>query len=174
MKTPTDDQMLTQAYQSLSAELSRYARSKLHPSTMCDDLVQTTFMKAWQYLQAGGRINAMRPFLCSVLNHLIIDEYRKKKTISLDLLAEEGLEFAAATSENIPDIIDGKMLVVLIEKLPEKYRRVITMRYAKDLSFKEMSVVTHQSQNTISVQVCRGLAKLKVLSLATRQPVATI
>jgi len=37
------------------------------------------------------------------------------------------------------------------------------MRYTKDMSLKEMSVATHQSQNTMSVQIHRGLIKLKTL-----------
>ena len=105
----------------------------------------------------------MRAFLYHALNGLIIDEYRKKKAVSLDLLAESGLELEAVNSENIYNIIDGKALLFLIQKLPEKYRDAIDMRYAKDLSLNEMSIITHQSQNTMSVRVHRGLIKLKQL-----------
>lgn len=70
------------------------------------------------------------------------------------------------SSENIFNLIDGKALALLIAKLPEKYRTVITMRYTDELSLKEMSLLTHQSQNTMSMQVHRGLAKLRILSLA--------
>lgn len=120
-------------------------------------------MKTWLYLQNKGQIDLMRAFLYHALNGLIIDEYRKKKAVSLDLLAESGLELEAVNSENIYNIIDGKALLFLIQKLPEKYRDAIDMRYAKDLSLKEMSIIAHQSQNTMSVQVHRGLIKLKQL-----------
>ncbi len=113
----------------------------------------------------GGKIDLMRAFLYHVMNRLIIDEYRKHKTVSLDLLTENGLELEAVNSENIFNVVDGKALMLLIKKLPEKYRSVITMRFQEDLSFKEMSAVTHQSQNTMSVQVHRGLDKLKSLCL---------
>jgi RNA polymerase sigma-70 factor (ECF subfamily) len=130
---------------------------------LSDDLVQITFMKTWAYLQKKGKIDLMRAFLYHVLNRLIIDEYRKKKPVSLDLLAEDGVEFAAINSENIFNVIDGKALAVLITKLPPKYRAVINMRYTEDLSLNEMSQRTKESQNTMSVQVHRGLAKLRVL-----------
>jgi DNA-directed RNA polymerase specialized sigma24 family protein len=37
------------------------------------------------------------------------------------------------------------------------------MRYVQDLSLKEMSLLTGQTENTVAVQAHRGLAKLRVL-----------
>ena len=163
MKKTTNHEVLTDAHRDFSRGLIRYANLKVSGSALSEDLVQTTFMKTWLYLQNKGQIDLMRAFLYHALNGLIIDEYRKKKAVSLDLLAESGLELEAVNSENIYNIIDGKALLFLIQKLPEKYRDAIDMRYAKDLSLKEMSIITHQSQNTMSVQVHRGLIKLKQL-----------
>jgi RNA polymerase sigma-70 factor (ECF subfamily) len=109
----------------------------------------------------------MRAFLYHALNGLIIDEYRKQKPISLDALTEGGLELEAINSENIFNIIDGKALTLLIKKLPEKYRSVITMRFVEELTLKEISAIAHQSQNTTSAQVHRSLFKLKMLYATT-------
>jgi RNA polymerase sigma-70 factor (ECF subfamily) len=163
MTTASNNRVLTKAYRDFSRGLTRFANIKVHDKALSDDLVQETFIKTWRYLQGTGKIDLMRAFLYHVLDRLIIDEYRKKKVLSLDLLIENGFELRAVDPENIFDLIDGKTLTVLINKLPLKYRSVITMRYTKDLSLKEMSAVTHQSQNTMSVQVHRGLIKLKTL-----------
>ena len=164
MTKESNNQVLTDAHRDFSRGLSRYSHLKIHDFATGDDLVQITFMKTWQYLQRGGRIDLMRAFLYHVLEQLIIDEYRKKKTVSLDLLAEEGLELEAVNSENIFNVIDGRALILLIQKLPDRYRSAITMRYTQELSLKEMSVMTHKSQNTMSVRVRRGLTKLRLLS----------
>jgi len=37
------------------------------------------------------------------------------------------------------------------------------MRYVKDLSLKEISLITGQSTNATAVQIHRGLEKLKLL-----------
>lgn len=37
------------------------------------------------------------------------------------------------------------------------------MRYAQDLSLKEIALITGQSRNTVAVQAHRGLIKLKIL-----------
>ncbi len=165
MEKESNNLILTNAHRDFSRGLSRYANLKVHDAALGDDLVQATFMKTWLYLQKSGKIDLMRAFLYHVLNDLIVDEYRKKKTVSLDFFAEDGFESEAINSENIFNLIDGKILAALIEKLPEKYSSVIAMRHTKDLSLKEISVITHQSQNTVSVQVHRGLVKLRVLSL---------
>ena len=169
MTKESNHQVLTNAHHDFARGLSKYTHLKIHDFATGDDLVQITFMKTWEYIQRGGQVHLMRAFLYHVLNRLIVDEYRKKKTVSLDLLAEEGLELEAINSENIFNIIDGKALVSFIQKLPDKYRDAITMRYTQELSLKEMSVITHESQNTMSVQVHRGLAKLKLLSLTHRR-----
>ena len=164
MTKESNNQALTNAHRDFSRGLSRYSHLKIHDFATGDDLVQTTFMKTWQYLQGGVQIDLMRAFLYHVLNRLIIDEYRKKKTVSLDLLTEDGLELEAINSEDIFNVIDGRALVSLIQKLPDKYRVAITMRYTQELSLKEMSAITRKSQNTVSMQVHRGLTKLRSLS----------
>lgn len=128
-----------------------------------DDLVQTTFLKTLLYLQKGGKIDIMRAFLNRVLNDLIVDEYRKRKTVSLDTLLENGFEPGINYTEQLIDIIDGKKVILLIDQLPKKYQTVVKMRYVQGLSLKEISVLTKQTQNTIAVQSYRGLQKLKVL-----------
>jgi len=39
----------------------------------------------------GGVVTNMRSFLFTTAHNLVIDEYRKKKTVSLDALRDEGL-----------------------------------------------------------------------------------
>ncbi len=167
MTNASNNRILTKAHRDSSRGLSRFAKLKVNDATLSDDLVQETFMKTWKYLQNTGKIDLMRAFLYHVLNRLIIDEYRKKKAVSFDLLAENGFEIEAVNSENILNIIDGKALVLLVKQLPEKYSSVIIMRYTKDMSLAEISAVTRSSQNTTSVQLHRGLIKLRTLYVAS-------
>jgi RNA polymerase sigma factor (sigma-70 family) len=106
----------------------------------------------------------MKAFLYHVLNGLVIDEYRKHKAISLDTLIEEkGFEPSIDDSDKLLNILDGKTALLLIERLPEKYKKAMHMRYIQLLSLKEMSLITGETKNTIAVQIHRGLEKLKLL-----------
>jgi RNA polymerase sigma-70 factor (ECF subfamily) len=111
----------------------------------------------------GGKIDTMKAFLYHVLNNLIVDDYRKRKTISLDALMEKGIEPSIVRTAQPFDILDGKTALLLIQRLPQRYQRVIRMRYVQDLSLQEISLITGQSKNAIAVQIHRGLEKLKLL-----------
>ena len=105
----------------------------------------------------------MKAFLYHILNNLIVDEYRKHKATSLDVLLEKGYEPSTGRSGHLSDVFDGKAALLLIQYLPVKYQKVMRMRYAQDLSLTEISLLTGQSKNTVAVQAHRGLEKLKVL-----------
>ncbi|MEK7585235.1 MAG: sigma-70 family RNA polymerase sigma factor [Patescibacteria group bacterium] len=157
--------ILTIAHFDFKRGLNSHAFFKIQDRAISEDLVQSTFMKTWRYLVRGGKINLMKAFLYHVLNDLIVDEYRKKKNkmISLNILSEKGFEPSNDDSENLFNILDGRAALLLIRYLPEKYQRVMRMRYVQLLSLREISLITGQSKNTVAVQAHRGISKLRLL-----------
>ncbi len=155
--------VLSDAHFDFQKGLNARAFFKISDHEMGQDLVQETFLKTWKHLVSGGKIHMMKAFLYHILNHLIIDEYRKRKTSSLDDLLEKGFEVGTDDTEHLFNTLDGKILILLIKSLPEKYREVIHMRFIKDLSLKEISLITGKTKNSVAVQIHRGLIQLKLL-----------
>lgn len=155
--------LITKAHHDFDKGLNARAFFKLNNRTISGDLVQDTFIKTWSYLVKGGKIDMMRAFLYHILNNLIIDQYRKHKTTSLDVLLEKGFEPSVDIKENMFNVLDGKAAILLISRLPEKYHKIMRMRYSQDLSLEEISLLTGQTKNSIAVQLHRGLEKLKEL-----------
>lgn len=159
-------EVLTTAHRDYGKGLRLHAFFKVRDRATSEDLVQDTFIKTWGYLVRGGEVVVMKAFLYHILNNLIVDEYRKHKTVSLDILLEKGMEPKmpdSGRSQHLFDVLDGKAALFLIQRLPIKYQKVVRMRYLQDLSLEEMSLLTGQSKNAIAVQIHRGLEKLKVL-----------
>ena len=154
---------MTLAYNDHEKGLNRHSFFKLHNQQLGEDLVQDTYMKTLNYLIKGGKIDIMKAFLYHILNCLIIDEYRKRKTLSLDNLLENGFTVSTGKDEQMIDFLDGKAALILIARLPIKYQKIMRMKYVQDLSLEEMALVTGQTRNSIAVQAYRGLEKLKVL-----------
>jgi len=156
---------LTLAHTDYNKALNAYAFYKVSDHALGQDLVQDTFVKTWSYLVKNGKIDGMRAFLYHVLNNLIVDEYRKKKykNTSLEVLMEKGFSPATGDTGRLFDVLDGEKAVLFIKYLPEMYQQVMQMRYVQDLSLKEMSVLTGQSENTLSVRIHRGVQKLRLL-----------
>lgn len=154
---------MTLAYNDHQSGLCKHSFFKVNNRQLSEDLVQDTFMKTLSYLSKGGKIGTMKAFLYHALNCLIIDEYRKRKTTSLDALLENGFSLGGDDSERLVDALDGKSAFLLIARLPEKYQKVMRMRFTQNLSLTEMSLVTGKTKNAMAVQVHRGLEKLKLL-----------
>lgn len=156
-------EVLSMAHNDYERGMKTHAFFKVHDHEKGEDLVQDTFMKTWMYLVKGGEISTMKAFLYHILNHLIVDEYRKHKALSLDMLLEKGFEQGDGDHKRIFDIMDGKTAVILIRRLPRTYQKVMRLRYVQGLSINEIALITGQSKNTIAVQAHRGLEKLKML-----------
>lgn len=155
--------ILTVAHNDYERGLNMHAFFKVRDHEVSQDLVQDTFMKTWVYLVKGGRVDIMKAFLYHILNDLVVDEYRKHKTISLDVLIEAGFEPSVGHTSRLFNVLDGKAAILLIGKLPPKYQKIMHMRYVQDLTLTEMALITGQTKNATAVQVHRGLEKLKLL-----------
>ena len=154
---------MTDACTDYRKNLNKFAFYKTHNQALSDDLVQATFLKALLYLQKGGNIETMRVFLNHIMRDLIIDEYRKRKTTSLDTLQEVGFDPGFDDAEKTMDVFDGKSIIQLMDDLPKKYRLVMQMKYLQDLSLSEIADLSGQTKNTTAVQLYRGLRKLQAL-----------
>lgn len=105
----------------------------------------------------------MKAFLFTTAHNLIIDEYRKKKAISLDSLRDEGFDVHSDTDNIVEDRIDGERAIGLLATIPKMYRDVIYLQYVEGLSVKEIAQVIGESENNVSVRIHRGLAKLRTI-----------
>lgn len=156
------------AFEDYSDALFRHASIRISDRERAIDVVHDTFTKVWSYVRAGHQIDSYRSFLYKVLNNLIIDEYRKRKELSLDaLLSEEGVdegsfpELSESTVEALAATIDGQKAFALLGELPDEYREVIIMRFVDGLGPREISDLIEESENVVSVRIHRGLKLLR-------------
>ena len=154
---------LTTAYRDHNKSLNARAFFKTGSRVTGEDVVQETFMKTWTYLVKGGKIETMKAFLYHILNNLIVDEYRKRKTTSLDVMMEKGFDTSDENAERLVHTLDGKAALLLIQHLPQKYKEVMRMKYIQLMSLKEMALITGRPKNALAVQVHRGMKKLRLL-----------
>lgn len=167
--TKKEEEFLS-AYDAYADAIFRHCFFRLSDREKALDMMQETFMRAWDFIRGGRKVTSWKSFLYKIANNLIIDEYRRKKATSLDaLLEQEGVsegDFEALVDndlERIIDALDGERLIGLFKDLPGRYREALTLCFVDGLSPKEMAVVLGETENTISVRVHRGLARLRAL-----------
>lgn len=154
-------QILTNAYEKYGDAIFRYCFFRISDREKALDFVSETFIRMWQYLLNGNEIVNTKTFLYTCARHIIIDEYRKKKTISLDYMNELGIELSVKIDESVYSDYDINHVMKCVQDLPENYSSILTMRYVDDLSIKEIAKVTDETENVISVRIHRGLHKLR-------------
>lgn len=163
-------QAFEEAYNRYSDELFRHSSMRLSNPDRALELTQECFLKTWEYIKKGNEIDEFRPFLYRTLRNLIIDEYRRKKSRSLESMLEgtEETDIEALmpadesnTLEAAIDRFEGKRAIAALENLPDMYKEVLILRYVESLSPKEIAEYVGESENAVSVRIHRGLKKLK-------------
>lgn len=151
------------AYDAYADALFRHCYFRVYDRERAKDLVQEAFSRTWSYLAEGKKIKNLRAFLYRVANNLVIDEARKKKSLSLDILMEEGFSPEDESSPNIEQRMFGKEIIQLVGSLEETHRTIIIMRFIDELSPKEIASILEVSENVVSVRIHRGMKKLRTL-----------
>lgn len=154
-------EQFVKAYEELSDAIFRHCYFRIGDREKAKDLMQETFTRSWQYIVEGQPVNNLKSFLYRVAGNLIIDEYRKKRELSLDSLQTDGFEPSFDERDKTEAGIDARLVISVINQLDEKYREAVLMRYIDELSPKEIAEITGDSENNVSVRIHRGLKQLK-------------
>jgi RNA polymerase sigma-70 factor (ECF subfamily) len=163
------EKVFMESYEEFSDAIFRYTLFQTSNKETALDITQDTFIKTWQYLQKGAEVENIRAFLYRVAKNLIIDHRRKKKSSSLDQILEAGVDFTdqpevmKEKEEEFEKEKDKKKVLKTIDKIDEKYKEILLMRYVDEMSIKEIGEILDKSQNHVSVMIHRGVEKLKKL-----------
>ena len=118
------------------------------------DLCQEAFIKTLEKLDAGEIINSPHAYVYHILKNKIIDYYRKKKSLSLDMLTDEG--FDTGIENNSSDNLYYTRIIEKLHELPDTYRDAIIMRFVMDLPPSEIAQRLGITENVASVRIHRG------------------
>lgn len=155
--------MFAQAYDTHADEIFRHCYFKTFDREQGKDLLQETFLRAWDHIAKGGEVRHMRGFLFKIANNLIINHYKKKKTVSLDAMAEAGFEPGHDGGAAMARTFDEKSVIATMGKLPEEKRTMLLMRYVDGLGPAEIAEALGLTANVVSVRLHRAVADLRSL-----------
>lgn len=155
------EQEFTTIFHDHADAIFRHCAFKLFDRSLAHDITQETFLRAWQQIERGTQIDNMRAFLYRVAGNLIIDHIRKKKSVSLDALQEQGFDPGYEDISMAENRLEMGRAMAAMEKMEEEYRSVIHLRYIEGYSVSEIAAMTGDLPNTISVRLHRGLQQLR-------------
>jgi RNA polymerase sigma-70 factor, ECF subfamily len=150
-------------YDHFSEKLYKFIYYRVGHKELAEDILSDTFVKAWTRIQHVNSSKAFSSWLYQIAKNNIIDYYRVKK-VTIDLEEVVGvLEDAASPVDDVNLLIEQKVVMELIEKLPKEQQNVIRYKFFEELENIEIAQIMGKSEGAIRVIQHRAINHLKDL-----------
>ena len=137
-------------------DLYRFAYSYVKNEDDALDIVHDAVCKSLANIKALKDIGNIKSWIYQIVSNCAIDYIRKNKKyteISDDLQNENAIGYDKYEDIDLQEALD---------RLPEKYRIVIILRYFEDMKIGDIAQVLNENENTIKTRLYNGLSKLKI------------
>ncbi len=174
-----DQSAVTELYEQTYTGLYRSIRSMVHDEDLAWDILQDTYLKAFQNLE---KLDADGAFL-SWLRRIAVNETARQMSKRLpttftELSSDEEDEAMPELPDLNPDVqpelaLDrqetSRLVKEILAELPEQQQLVVGMRYYEDLSIKEIAELLHVTVGTVKAQLHFGRKKVETKVRALEQ-----
>lgn len=152
-------------------KIYKYVLFRVPGKQTAEDITHEVFLSAWKNIKKYKIIEKRNPkadlflgWLYKMARNKIIDYYRKdKKEVSIDSKNFD-ISLAGYTEQ---DDLDKKFVIdkikSLIEFLIPEYKKIITMRYIRDMEYGEMAKELGKTTNSVGVIHHRAINQIKKL-----------
>jgi RNA polymerase sigma-70 factor (ECF subfamily) len=146
------------------SELRAYLRATFSGHVDIDDLVQETYARLLQAREQAP-VRSTRAYLFTTARNAAFDIFRRRKIVAIDGIAEIDLlpvfEDRPGVAEAVAHDQELQMLAEAIQALPERCRRVLTLRKIHGLSHREIARQLGIAENTVNAQIAIGVLRLR-------------
>jgi RNA polymerase sigma-70 factor (ECF subfamily) len=146
--------------------LFRLAFKILRRDADAEDAVQEAFIKAYVHLDSYDSHYSFYTWLSTILSNVCFSAMRARdwKLIPVSDQLLHGLRSAdPALHPEASALVQSRddLLRHAIVALPEKYARILILRYWSDLSYQEVATATDQSLGAVKTQIRRATSMLR-------------
>jgi RNA polymerase sigma factor (sigma-70 family) len=167
LKARSGDQ---EAYRRLVQKYERaiffHINKMVHNTGIIDDLVQETFLKAFNNIQSYDTTFAFSTWLYRIATNHSIDYLRKRKleTLSIDQPiktkdGELGIDLPDESAETDSEILRKERSQIIfdaINNLPERYEVIIKLRHMEEKSYEEIAQILDLPLGTVKAHIFRA------------------
>jgi RNA polymerase sigma-70 factor (ECF subfamily) len=148
-------------WRTLSDRLRQFIRTRVSSPADAEDILQSVFLRIHQGLGQLKRSDRLESWVFQITRNAIADQFRRTLHASLELD-----ELSAPLDDEKPDNINAEVagcLGVLVDRLPEKLQRAITMYEREGISQQEIALQESISLSAAKSRVQRGRKLLREL-----------
>lgn len=144
-------------------QLKAYLREAYPSVRDVEDVVQESYIRIWK-ARLAHPIESAKSFLFQVARHLAIDVLRRNRTSPIngvtDLVALRVLDDGPNAAEIACSREEIALLAQAIHSLPGRCREIVVLRKLKRMPQKEIAQKLGISEQTVQVQVSRGVKRI--------------
>jgi len=131
-----------------------------------EDICQDVFVKVFKELKRFRGESKLSTWIATIAYNTSISYVRKQKRRGEQLYDEELPLTRKETDESVsPFVVEEeeakRILMKMIEQLPEHYRTVLTLFHLEEFSYKEIEEITGMPEGTIKSYLSRARKLLK-------------
>lgn len=130
-----------------------------HDKPLSEDLMQETFLRAFERREKyKAQGYSYLTYLFTIAHNLLIDHYRKSKSIPAEDLDTHAVPFEI--TEDIEKKHDAEMLWRAVQSLPQQNRDILLMFYQEDIPIRDIAKVMNTSENAVKLNLSRTRKRL--------------
>ncbi|MEP1095353.1 MAG: RNA polymerase sigma-70 factor [Cyclobacteriaceae bacterium] len=156
-----DENSFSIVFEEFHKPLVKFANSYLYDLAESQDLVQGVFVKIWEKCETLTIDGSIDAYLFTTVKNCCLN---RLKSLQIEdkhnLLMLEGMLNYYKEHQRI-DLNLEEHLRDAIQKLPDKIKEVILLKYSDNKKISEISAAMNISENTVKTQLQRGKSKLK-------------
>ena len=138
----------------LYPDILRYCLWHTGSAQNAEDATQETFMKAIRHLDGYVHRGKFKAFLYRIAANVCVDLWRRKEAAALPEAApylESGFREAEA----------GLDFASMVARLPKRQQEVVVLRFAHDLTMREIADVLGEPMRTVQTRLRTALKRLE-------------
>jgi RNA polymerase sigma-70 factor (ECF subfamily) len=135
------------------------ALAQLRDIHAAEDVAQTTLLAGFQRLSTLTDSSKFGPWILQIARRQVIDWTRRRQP-SVAAVERGPLESATCAAPEA-DWIEQEHLLTLVDRLPERERVLIGLRFFDGYRMAEIAEITARSLGTVTKQLSRALARLR-------------
>lgn len=149
--------------------VSRFVARSLRNPAEAEEVVQETFLRAWQQIARFRPETNFPAWVLTIARFLCMARRKEARRHPPPVPLEEGREAASPLPGAPRDTLER--LRENFASLPPHQREVVALRLFDDLSYREISQITGESEVTLRSRLHDALVRLKTIYGVGRRPI---